>query len=90
MLFVVTGIGIFNTIVLSSTFLAAQSANHVSYVASDNEEVLLTTISLKVKAESGEYIILRALLITDITYIRECRTIVRVAAAQLSRVDRMV
>lgn len=36
--------------------------HNVSHVASDNEEVLLTTVSLKVQAESGEFIVLRALL----------------------------
>jgi hypothetical protein len=66
--------------------------HHVSYVASDNEEVLLTTISLRVQAVGVRGICNSTSLvgsrITDITYIRECRAIVRVAATQLSRVDR--
>lgn len=41
----------------------SNAANHnVNYVASGNEEVLLTTVSLNIKSSDGSYINLRALL----------------------------
>ncbi|KAH9636832.1 hypothetical protein HF086_017075 [Spodoptera exigua] len=39
-----------------------QTSHNVNYVASENEEVLLTTVALNVKASDGSYTQLRALL----------------------------